>query len=557
MDFGIAKLGSTHLTKTGMMVGTVHYMSPEQVRGRPLDGRSDVFSVGVILYELLAGRRPFRGEGATQVLYKIVNEEPEAPDLTALGDVGPRLQSILSRALAKDPAARYPGASALADDVAAVLEDVQKAVGPAPGLAVEGLAAARRTLREGHGDEAVTRLRGLVTAHPHFLEARRTLRYALREQKHRHEPVAAGDETYPELEATFQAPPTRREAHPETQAGTELLPTATARPAAGASSPALAVPPGRRGWLWGAAGLAAVAVVAAVALVRGSRPASPAEVRLSVRSQPVGASVLVDGRDTGVVTNGELVLPAPVPPEVTLTFRKAGHRDETRRTALPPPAGEAVSVTLQSQVQLLPVRTRPPGATVSVDGERVAGVSPLDLALDPGRAHRIGVSLEGYETREVRVEPGAVPAAVDVALEKLAPAGTVSVASSYPLDVLWRGRPLARGQASPRVSLPGGRQVLTLASSTLFLRTDVAVQVPPGGETSLAAPAVGRLNVRAVPDNCEVFVNGTFVDYPPILDRPVAAGRLTVGFRWPDGARFEQAVDVKGGAPTFVMGRKE
>ena len=78
MDFGIAKLGGTHLTKTGMMVGTVHYMSPEQVRGKPLDGRSDVFSVGVILYEMLAGERPFRAEGPTQVLYKIVNEEPAA-----------------------------------------------------------------------------------------------------------------------------------------------------------------------------------------------------------------------------------------------------------------------------------------------------------------------------------------------------------------------------------------------------------------------------------------------------------------------------------------------
>jgi len=60
-----------------------------------------------------------------------------------------------------------------------------------------------------------------------------------------------------------------------------------------------------------------------------------------------------------------------------------------------------------------------------------------------------------------------------------------------------------------------------------------------------------------VPDNCEVFVDGTFVDYPPILERPVAAGRHTVSFRWPDGARHEEAVEVKGASPTFVTGRKE
>jgi hypothetical protein len=94
-------------------------------------------------------------------------------------------------------------------------------------------------------------------------------------------------------------------------------------------------------------------------------------------------------------------------------------------------------------------------------------------------------------------------------------------------------------------------------SASLFLKADLAVQVPPGGETSLEAPLAGKLNVRAAPDNCEVFVDGAFVDYPPILDRLVAAGRHTVSFRWPDGAKKEQVVEVKGGASNFVSERKD
>jgi hypothetical protein len=194
---------------------------------------------------------------------------------------------------------------------------------------------------------------------------------------------------------------------------------------------------------------------------------------------------------------------------------------------------------------------------VAVDGEPVAGVTPLDLVLDPGAAHRVAVTKDGYAPREVRVEPGEAGGAIELVLERLAPAGVVVVATSYPVDVAWKGRLLARGEEQPRVSVPGGRQVLSLAAPSVFLRAEVTVDVPPGGETTVAAPPVGRLNVRAVPDNCEVFVGGAFVDYPPILDRPVVAGRHTVSFRWPDGARSEQVVDVKAGSPAFVVGRKE
>jgi predicted Ser/Thr protein kinase len=547
MDFGIAKLGGTHLTKTGMMVGTVYYMSPEQVRGLPLDGRSDVFSIGVILYELLAGQRPFRGEGATQVLYKIVNEEPEVPDLTALGELGPRLQAILSRALAKDRDARYPSAAALAGDLAAVAEEAKRTESPAP----DGeLAAAQRALREGRDEEGITHLQQIVAEHPTSLAARRMLRAARREQKKRLEAAPAGGDDYSELEATFQPAPTRREP------GTEVQPTVAIAEATRLATSAGGVRP--RTWLAVAGALLLVAAVAGGVLVwRSGALRPPAPLRIPVRSQPMGAAVLVDGKDSGIVTNGELVLVPPLPQQVALTFRKAGHRDETRTVRLPLPAADVVSVTLQAEASAVSVRSRPPGASVTVDGEPVAGTTPLELKLDTKAAHKITLALDGYERRELSVAAGESPSDLEVALEKLPPPGEVTVVSAYPLDVFWRGRPLARGALSPRVQVPGGRQVLTLVSAPLFLRDDVTVEVAAGGEVSVEAPGTGRISVRAQPDNCKIFFDGAFVDYPPILDRPVAAGRHTVAFVWPDGGRKEETVEVSRGAPTFVVGRKE
>jgi hypothetical protein len=271
----------------------------------------------------------------------------------------------------------------------------------------------------------------------------------------------------------------------------------------------------------------------------------------------MGAAVIVDGRDSGVVTNGEVVLPSQPARAVTLTFRKAGHREETRTIRLPAAAGEAVSVALAADAPVLHVTTRPAGAAVFLDGERVAGVSPVDVALEGDGPHRVAASLDGYSAREATIPAGQRPTTLELELEKLPPAGAVVVRSSYPVDVSWRGRSLARGETSPRVSVPGGRQVLQLSAPSVFLRAEVTVDVPPGGETSVAPPPLGKLNVRATPDNCQVFVDGSFVDYPPILDRPAAAGRHVVGFRWPDGAKREEVVDVRPGSPAFVVGRKE
>jgi hypothetical protein len=133
----------------------------------------------------------------------------------------------------------------------------------------------------------------------------------------------------------------------------------------------------------------------------------------------------------------------------------------------------------------------------------------------------------------------------------------VAIASSYPLDVLWKGKALARGQRSPRISLPAGRQTLTLVAPAVFLRHNVVVDVRADGEVQVAAPEVGVISIRANPDNCEVLIDGAFVDYPPILKRSVAAGSHSVVFQWADGRRTEEIVRVGVGPVTYVMGRKD
>jgi predicted Ser/Thr protein kinase len=115
MDFGIAKSGG-QVTNTGQVLGTPNYMSPEQVKGRQLDGRSDLFSLGVILYEMMTGEKPFVGQNVTTIIYKIVNENPITPrDLDVT--VHPGLSAIVTKALAKAPDDRYQTGADLVRDL--------------------------------------------------------------------------------------------------------------------------------------------------------------------------------------------------------------------------------------------------------------------------------------------------------------------------------------------------------------------------------------------------------------------------------------------------------
>ena len=112
-DFGIAKLAGAGTTNPGMIMGTPSYMSPEQALGKPLDGRSDIFSLGSILYELITGEQAFPGSNATTVMYRIVHEPPSP--ITALQPgIGPAGEAIVMKALAKQPEQRFQTCAELA-----------------------------------------------------------------------------------------------------------------------------------------------------------------------------------------------------------------------------------------------------------------------------------------------------------------------------------------------------------------------------------------------------------------------------------------------------------
>ncbi len=120
MDFGVAKLEGGLLTTRGQVLGSPPYMSPEQSQGHSLDARSDLFSLGSVLYELLTGKKAFAGRDLPTVLLNVAYEDP-APPSTLQAGLPPVIDRVVARALAKEPADRYPSGKALAEDIEDVL----------------------------------------------------------------------------------------------------------------------------------------------------------------------------------------------------------------------------------------------------------------------------------------------------------------------------------------------------------------------------------------------------------------------------------------------------
>ena len=497
-DFGIAKLVDSDITHSGSLLGTPSYMSPEQAMGESLDGRSDIFSLGVVAFEMLSGQQPFPGNNVTSILYKLVHADPvRPPNLEVLGLLPDKWHEVFSKVLSKNPPDRYgTGADfvselelclgswfgSLEGETVYMTAPAESASSDKPSSSPprsspghkkqEGKTAPANLLGVDDGDEnddeAVVFEGGgeTVKDNPAFWGSPET---NIVDQGPAHTahtahtrsvgpfPGGLGNEETARESVSTRAHLAERDsaANDETRTFSKnLSPTRTEAPAANlatrvAQSVGEHVPSSlaefhqlwqqRRGLVAAVGGALVVVVVGLVVVMTlstsGGKTQSPSasaseaglaiqslpveatpvatDVReqpggiLSIESEPIGASVLINGAKLGLTPLEILELELG---SYTVRLEKVGYEpeelsaelnaDNPRATLSVPLKGEA---TPEPQLGVLRVDSTPPGAQVLLDG-KPAGTTPLQkLRARPG-SHTIRLQKMGFEPWETRID---------------------------------------------------------------------------------------------------------------------------------------------------------
>ncbi len=531
VDFGIAKAGHSSMedTSSGQLKGKVPYMSPEQAQGLALDGRSDVFSLGIMLFELCTGKRLFRGGNEMETLRMIVEGEYPRPR-TLNPNLHPRLEEIILRSLEKDTAKRYQGARDMQSDLEDFVREQQLKVSPLSlaswmqTLFEDKLAQQRQLLQDGRqlaevlalqaeAEEEAQRLAEVsksgVRARPParapfiviavlgVLAAAGAIAYSMLQQ-----PTVIAAPTGPGIVQVSSTP-----------AGAVITIDGERRPE---RTPATIerLPIGHYVVLVSAEGFDPVRqevdVTAAAPRVRIDatleRPSANSFGVARVESTPPGAHVLLDGSDT------ELVTPATIPeiaPGVQHTvvvsldgwvsqtvpvMVQAGQMQELRLTLERTPLGP--------EEHLLSITTNPPEARVQLDAQWIETGSPYTLRIS-ARHYRLRVAREGFHTieRELDLTGGQTSElAFELDRERVrepssgggaAPSGGPAVASGpgrLTIDarpwcnVTLDGRSIGQTPIVNR-EVPSGRHTVVCANPELSVTRTVSVEVTPGQTT--------------------------------------------------------------------------
>jgi eukaryotic-like serine/threonine-protein kinase len=433
MDFGIAKsmVSQSTLTQTGITLGTASYLAPEQIRGEDLDPRTDLFSLGVLAYELVTGQKPFTGDHISTVLYKIMNEQPAAPSALVPG-IPRALDAIVLKCLEKDRTRRYSSCAEVRADCAAVLaglpeggspdtspaEDMERTVAtPSTGYAT-GSAAPRATARiqdapisasgpasPTRGGVADVRLRatgGVPEPGPaaaHATDSGPALRVFLSAAI----VVLAGGGAfwlYTQKKAARPQPVAAPAAEAATASSAAAPATAEPAPSAAASASTSAPPPPAAA---PASAAASVAVPPAGEPVPAApKPAETGPFAVTFRSNQVG-TLTVDGQRRGpVAPSGTRV--ALRPGAHTAVFEVPGYMKVTKEFEVAGADTKPVLAEFPAR-GIVTITVTPAGADIKIDGVSIGASTggPLKKTLRSG-THEIVASMPGYVTGVRTVE---------------------------------------------------------------------------------------------------------------------------------------------------------
>jgi serine/threonine-protein kinase len=548
LDFGIAHtLGST-FTRVGDVIGSVAYMAPEQVASQDLDGRTDIFAAGVVLYELLTGTRPFEADHVSAMMHRILNEQA-VPVASLVPDLSPDIVLAVETALQKDRDARYAQAEDFGSDLrlARYAEERQSdrtivtsktgsmRMPAAPTVDAPTMVVPPRST--GHATSSGTA--GGAAA------AARSLGSAER---------AGTGASAVSSAATNSLKPSAPAVVPE-----------EARPASVPADRTSTVAPMRTTPLI-VAGAAAVAV-ALIAVLLWTQASSDPEFRLDVRSEPPGASIAVDGVPLDDRTPALVSLDVkPARVRVTAPGYEAIEREAG---AVSPGQPLLLSMTLR---RLVRVESEPAGARILVDGRDTGLTTPAEIpmAMDATPSLRLesGQRLRGEVTvTEAMVKSGVVkvplaagnPAAPGRAggIESVpgnagetggranprTTAVTVHVTGSYPFEVSGCGQ---SSPSAPAHELQVDAPCQVRLRAPKYYLDDVRTIGASAGRVDMAAPQLARVQLRSKLEVCTVILNDQAVGSPPV-DLELAAGTYRVAIQCPDRTYTIRALTIEPG----------
>jgi serine/threonine-protein kinase len=481
MDFGIAKSGGG-LTSTGQVLGTPNYMAPEQVRGHALDGRTDLFSFGVMLYEMTTGEKPFAGTNVTTIIYKIIHEDPVPPrelDVT----IHPGLDKVIMKALAKKPEERYQTGAELARDLQSY-----KSLG-ANTDSTQEIPSSAFPAATGAAPAPAKSSPKVAAASASAVKA------AVKPRKMQPPPVGKkiwiGVGVFVALVAFASVGVWRRVTsydHPVTPAA-KVITTAPApvekAPVPSPENPVISEPP-VSSKKTAAAAVATVPVAKPVgtkkiaASTSGQPPSTNASGTgdLKLFSNPDGAAIEIDGRsDPSMKTPYFAYRIAPGPHEIT--FIKSGYIDEKRSVEVAPGKTAFVGATLtRAAVATSDVtfNSDPGGAEILVDGKGIGKVTPAQAVIVAG-AHQVVLRKPGYEDATIAVTLLAGhPFAISNVLRPLTP-----ISNNSPFSRLKR-------------ALGGNREATAEENVSVTVKSN-----PPGASISLNGKELGQQTPFTLP----------------------------------------------------------